>query len=147
MVRELIALGPLPQAGEPVSIASDAFPGYPWLAHGIELREVGAPAALGTYPAWLTTGASDTWAILLHGMAAERTECLRILPMFVEKGHSTLTITYRNDEGMPANPSGYYQFGADEWETWKLPRSMRWQRRPPPLPKSHHLSNPIDPHP
>ena len=116
VVRELIALGPLPRVGEPVRIDRDAFPGNPWLAHGIEFREVGVPADLGTFPAWLTIGESDTWAILVHGKGAERTECLRILPMFVERGHSTLTITYRNDEGAPASPSGYYQFGADEWE-------------------------------
>ena len=116
VVRELIALGPLPQAGEPVRIDRDAFPGDPWLAHGIGFREVGVPAALGTFPAWLTPGDTDTWAILVHGKGAERTECLRILPMFVEQGHSTLTITYRNDEGMPSGPGGYYRFGADEWE-------------------------------
>ena len=116
VVRELIALGPLPQAGEAVRIDRDAFPGDPWLAHGIGFREVGVPAALGTFPAWLTPGETDTWVILVHGKGAERTECLRILPMFVEKGYSTLTITYRNDEGVPASPSGYYQYGADEWE-------------------------------
>ena len=49
-------------------------------------------------------------------MGAERTELLRTLPTFVEHEHPTLTITYRNDEGLPASPSGYYQFGADEWE-------------------------------
>ena len=116
VVRELIELGPLPGEGEPVRIDRDAFPGDPWLGHGIEFREVGVPAALGTFPAWLTPGESDTWAILVHGKGAERTECLRILPLFVEKGHPTLTITYRNDEGVPEGPSGYYQFGADEWE-------------------------------
>ena len=115
-MRELIALGPLSQVEEPVRIDRDAFPGDPWLGHGIEYREVGVPAALGTLPAWLTPGDSDTWAILVHGKGAERTECLRILPMFVELGHSTLTITYGNDEGAPASPGGYYQFGADEWE-------------------------------
>ena len=116
VVRELISLGPLPQVGEPVRIDRDAFPGDPWRAHGIEYREVGVPAALGTFPAWLTPGVTDTWAILVHGKGAERTECLRILPMFAELGHSTLTITYRNDAGAPASPGGYYQFGADEWE-------------------------------
>ena len=116
VVRELIALGPLPDAGEPVRIDRDAFPGDPWVGHGIEFWEVGVQAILGTFPAWLTFGETDTWAILVHGKGAERTECLRILPMFVERGYSTLTITYRNDEGVPASPSGYYQFGADEWE-------------------------------
>ena len=67
------------------------------------------------FPAWLTPGETDTWVILVHGKGAERTECLRILPMFVERGHSTLPITYRNEEGAPASPSGQYQFGADEW--------------------------------
>ena len=116
VVRELIALGPLPEVGEPVRIDRDAFPVDPWLGHGIWFREVGVPAALGTFPAWLTPGETDTWAILVHGKGAERTECLRILPMFVERGHPTLTITYRNDEGAPTSPSGYYQFGVDEWE-------------------------------
>lgn len=86
VVRELIALGPPPQVGEPVRIDRDAFPGNPWLAHGVEFWEVGVPAALGTFPAWRTVGESDTWAILVHGKGAERTECLRILPMFVERG-------------------------------------------------------------
>ena len=116
VVRELIALGPLPAVGAPVRIDRDSFPGDPLAAHGIEFREVGVPAALGTFPAWLTFGESDTWVILVHGMGAERTELLRTLPAFVEHGHPTLTITYRNDEGLPESPSGYYQFGADEWE-------------------------------
>ena len=116
VVRELIALGPLPQEGEPVRIDRDAFPVDPWRGLGIEFEEVGVPTALGTFSAWLTPGDTDTWAILVHGKGAERTECLRILPMFVERGHSTLTITYRNDEGAPEGPSGYYQFGVDEWE-------------------------------
>ena len=116
VVRELIALGPLPGEGEAVRIDRDAFPSDPWLAHGIEFEEVGVPAALGTFPAWQTRGESDTWAILLHGKGAERTECLRILPALVEQGYSTLTITYRNDEGLPLSPSGYYRFGAEEWE-------------------------------
>ena len=116
VVRELIVLGPLPREREPVRIDRDAFPSNPWLSYGIEYEEVGVVAALGTFPAWQTRGESDTWAILVHGKGAERTECLRILPALAEQGYSTLTITYRNDEGLSASPSGYHQFGADEWE-------------------------------
>ena len=116
VVRELIALGPLPRVGELVRIDRDAFPSDPWLGHGIEFQEVGVAAALGTFPAWQTRGGTDTWAILVHGKGAERTECLRILAPLVEQEYSTLTITYRNDEGLPSSPSGHYQFGADEWE-------------------------------
>ena len=55
VVRELIALGPLarrrtpravPQEGEPVRIDRDAFPGAPWLSHGIGFpgsRRAGSP--------------------------------------------------------------------------------------------------------
>lgn len=116
VVRDLITLGPLPAVGASVRIDRDSYPGNPLVAHGIPFQEVGIPAALGTFPAWLTPGTSDIWVILVHGMGAERTELLRTLPAFVEHEHPTLTITYRNDEGLPASPSGYYQFGADEWE-------------------------------
>ena len=116
VVRELIALGPLPRIGDHVRVDSYAYPGDPLVAHGIEFQEVGVRAALGTFPAWLTTGDSDTWVILVHGQGADRREFLRTLPAFVGKGYPTLSITYRNDEGLPSNPKGYYQFGAEEWE-------------------------------
>ena len=116
VVRELIALGPLPSVGDYVHIDRDTYPGDPLVSHGIEFQEVGVPAALGTFPAWMTSGESNTWVILVHGQNANRREFLRIIPMFVEKGYPTLTITYRNDEGLPSNPKGYYQFGAEEWE-------------------------------
>ncbi len=116
VVRELITLGPLPRVGDHVRIDSYAYPGDPLISHGIEFREVGVPAALGTFPAWLTTGESDTWVILVHGQGADRREFLRTLPMFVERGYPTLTITYRNDQGLPSDPEGYYRFGAEEWE-------------------------------
>ena len=116
VVRDLIALGPLPAVGASVRIDRDAFPDDPLAAQGIEFQEVGIPAALGTFPAWRTFGASDTWVILVHGKGAERTELLRVLPTFAEHGYPTLTITYRNDEGLPASPGGDYRYGADEWE-------------------------------
>ena len=116
VVRELNALGPLPSVGAYVRIDSYTYPRDPLVSHGIEFQDVGVPAALGIFPAWMTGGESSTWVILVHGQNADRREFLRILPMFVEEGYPTLTITYRNDEGLPSNPKGYYQFGADEWE-------------------------------
>ena len=116
VVRELTALGPLPLVGDAVRINSSTYPGDPLSAHGIEFREIGIPAILGTFPAWLTLGESDTWIILVHGKGSDRRAFLRMLPMFVEKGYPTLTITYRNDPGLPLSPTGYYQYGADEWE-------------------------------
>ena len=116
VVRELIALGPLPDVGDHVRIDSYTYPVDPFISHGIQFQEVGVPADLGTFPAWLTDGESDTWVILVHGQGADRRELLRILPIFVERGYPTLTITYRNDEGLPSSPRGYYLFGVEEWE-------------------------------
>lgn len=116
VVRELIALGPLPRIGDHVRVHSYTYPGDPLVAHGIEFQEVDVRADLGTFPAWLTTGDSDTWVIFVHGQGADRRESLRTLPVFVGKGYPVLSTTYRNDEGLPSNPKGYYQFGAEEWE-------------------------------
>ena len=116
VVRELIALGPLPGIGDRVRVDSYAYPRDPLVAHGIEFEEVGVPATLGVFPAWQTAGEADTWVILVHGQGADRREFLRTLPMFVGRGHPTLAITYRNDKGLPSDPDGYYRFGAEEWE-------------------------------
>ena len=116
VVRDLVPLGPLPRVGDAVRVESSTYPGDPQTAHGIAFQEIQIPAALGHFPAWFTSGGSDVWVILVHGKGADRREFLRILPTLVEDGYPTLTITYRNDRGLPASPSGYYQFGADEWE-------------------------------
>ena len=116
VVREVGAQGPLPRVGDAVRLDSYVYAGDPLTAHGIEFQEIGIPATLGTFPAWLTLGEKDTWVILVHGKGADRRAYLRMLPMFVEKGYPTLTITYRNDAGLPLSPTGYYQYGADEWE-------------------------------
>lgn len=116
VVRDLIPLGPLPRVGDAVRVESATYPGDPQTAHGITFQEIEVPTALGAFPAWHTVGGSEAWVILVHGKGADRREFLRILPTFVEEGYPTLTITYRNDRGLPVSPNGYYQFGGDEWE-------------------------------
>ena len=59
--------GSLPGVGDRVWIDSCAYPGEPHIAHGTEFQDMGVPAAFETIPAWLTTGESDTTAILLRG--------------------------------------------------------------------------------
>ena len=81
VVRELTALGPLPSVGDTVRISSATYPGDPLSAHGIEFQEIGFPATLGTFPAWLTLGDSDTWVILVHGKGSDRQAFLRMLPI------------------------------------------------------------------
>ena len=116
VTRELTVLSRPPETSAPVLIDPYAYPGDPLVAHGIEFLEVQVSAPLGDFPAWLTDGKSDTWAILVHGQGSIQQQFLRIIPTLVESGYPTLTITYRNDMDVPASPSGYYQFGAEEWE-------------------------------
>lgn len=82
---------------------------------GVRVEEVGIAGPLGDYPAWLDDARRDTWVILVHGNSMSRTDSLRWLPSLADAGYPTLTITYRNDEGAPEDPSGLLRYGESEW--------------------------------
>jgi hypothetical protein len=73
------------------------------------------PTPLGDAPAWFVPGSCSTWAITVHGLGGRREEGLRHLSVFHPAGIPTLLITYRNDDGAPADPTGMYGFGLTEW--------------------------------
>ena len=85
-------------------------------SRGIEYREILLDGPLGTMPAWLTEGESDTWVIFVHGAGADRREALRALPTVIGLGHPTITVAYRNDPGAPESSSGRHGFGRNEWD-------------------------------
>ncbi len=103
-------------AGEKARTTGDAFPGDPQRAHGMAFDDVTVAAPIGDLPAWYVDGDDDTWAIFVHGRTANQTEALRTLPLAVSAGLPSLVISYRNDVGVPEDPTGYYQFGGTEWE-------------------------------
>jgi hypothetical protein len=41
---------------------------------------------------------------------------VRVLPALRNAGYPTLTITYRNDAGVPEDPSGLLRYGLTEWK-------------------------------
>ena len=84
-------------------------------ATGVPSSDVTIPCAGGGCPAWFLPGPGRTWAILVHGKGATRTEPLRALRGVHAAGLPALVISYRNDPGAPADPSGYYRYGASEW--------------------------------
>jgi len=52
---------------------------------------------------------------MVHGKGTSRQEMLRLLSVVHAAGLPALVITYRNDEGQPADSRGQYRYGATEW--------------------------------
>ena len=115
VLREFIAVTGDLGIGDDVRLDSFSLSGTPQVALGLPFVEVGFSSPLGTFPAWFIDGSHETWAIFVHGRAANREEALRMLPTVVELGFPSLVIAYRNDEDAPASPDGFYQFGETEW--------------------------------
>jgi pimeloyl-ACP methyl ester carboxylesterase len=103
-------------AGERVKYEKSAFPGDPGRAFNLPFDDVTYQSPLGPMPAWFVPGYGETWAVMVHGRTATREETLRSLGLVANLGVPVLSIKYRNDEGVLADPSGQYQFGITEWE-------------------------------
>lgn len=102
----------------PQGPADIGYVGDPRAAFGFDFEDVAVRTDLGDAPAWLVPpapAAAKTWAIIVHGIGGRRENGYRFLPTFREAGMPTLLISYRNDEGTPAAPDGFYAFGLSEW--------------------------------
>lgn len=116
VVREYLPIIGNLRSGEMVRVEGNAYPGDPQVAFGMPFEDVSFSSALGEFDAWFVDGSSETWVIFVHGRNASPHEGLRILPTFVELGMPSLLITYRNDEGAPADPDGFHRYGQTEWK-------------------------------
>jgi hypothetical protein len=81
-----------------------------------ELVEVVYESPLGDMDAWHLPAPGTTWVIHVHGLNATPAEPEVLFRPLQEAGYPQLAITYRNDEGQPTDPSGYFQYGSTEWE-------------------------------
>ncbi len=81
-----------------------------------QLEEVSYPSPLGTMDAWYLPAGGTTWVIHVHGKGTTPAEAEPMFAPIQEAGYPQLAITYRNDDLQPQDPSGYYQYGATEWE-------------------------------
>jgi pimeloyl-ACP methyl ester carboxylesterase len=112
VTRQLTVLsGSSPAPGEPAGLRRDAFPD-PATALGTPVREVAYRSDAGEFRAWLSSGGSTTWAVLVHGRGASRAEMLRLMRTTAALGLPSLDITYRRDA---ENGGGLARFGQDEW--------------------------------
>jgi len=115
VTREFSELNGRPKPGTLARMTREVFSTDPLVAHGIPFREVTFAGALSPLGGWLIDG-GDTWVIHVHGRAGDRIEALRSIPAIERSGLSSLAIDYRNDEGVAEDPSGYYLYGATEWQ-------------------------------
>jgi pimeloyl-ACP methyl ester carboxylesterase len=107
--------GEPPDAGEPAELDFRTWPSPP-TSQAVD--DVIVPGELGGFPAWFVPGDAnaETWALLVHGNSMTRLDGARMLPMFEDAGVPSLSITYRNDEGAPEDPSGLLRYGLTEWK-------------------------------
>ena len=82
----------------------------------VEVTPVTFDSPVGDFDAWLIPANGSTWVIHVHGKGATPAEAQHLFAPLRDAGYPQLAITYRNDEGQPSDPSGYYQYGATEWE-------------------------------
>lgn len=101
--------------GMKVALDSKVYFGDPGQARGLPFADVRVPGELGSMPAWLVPGRSDTWAIVVHGINDNPQVGLRILPALRRAGLPSLSITYREDLGAPPSPDGMHHMGLTEW--------------------------------
>lgn len=79
------------------------------------LDEVTYSSDLGDFDAWFLPSFRSLWVIHVHGVGTTPAEAEHLFFPLQDAGYPQLAITYRNDEGQPSDPSGYYQYGATEW--------------------------------
>ena len=84
---------------------------------GLDAEDVTIELPVGPAPAWLmrAPNALATWAIMVHGRGATRSEGLRAVPAAHLLGMNALLISYRNDGDAPYAPDRRYGLGVTEW--------------------------------
>lgn len=114
VVRTLRVLqGRPPQPGTEARLTREGFPRSARRVFGDRVREVEVEGPTRRLPAWFVPGRSRTWAVLVHGGRASRSEMFRLMRTTTETGLPSLDISYREDVD---NGGGRARLGETEWE-------------------------------
>lgn len=81
-----------------------------------EVEQVTYETPLGDMDAWYMPASGSTWVIHVHGLNATPAEPDVLFAALQDAGYPQLSITYRNDQDQPADPTGYFHYGTTEWE-------------------------------
>jgi pimeloyl-ACP methyl ester carboxylesterase len=112
-----VVTGTAPEVGAGAQLDARAYADS--ASAGVRVRDVTVSAPIGDLPAWYvrpSAPARDTWVVIVHGNSMSRLDNVRVLAALRDAGYPTLSITYRNDEGAPEDPSGLLRYGLTEWE-------------------------------
>ncbi|GAA2742739.1 alpha/beta fold hydrolase [Terrabacter aerolatus] len=114
--------GAPPKAGQGVAMERAYYLGDPASTLGLRSRTVTIAGA----PAWFVPAKASVAAvaIFVHGQNGTRADGLRFVAAAHRAGLAALVISYRNDAGAPADPSGRLQYGATEWRD--LDAAVAW---------------------
>ena len=116
--------GRLPAVGQLAALDRSYFLGDPGTALGIPVRDIVVQGPLGPLPAWYFPGPARTFIVAVHGQNGTRKDVLRVIDIVHRMGFPALAVTYRNDLGVPRDPSGYLRYGQTEWSD--IEAAVRW---------------------
>ncbi len=106
-----LTTGQEPTIGQRAAVNSFAYPREPLPP----MQEVTYDGPLGAMTGVYQPGTGSIWAIMVHGKGSSPDEQFRLMRATGALGMPSLAIRYRNDTGVPPDPSGTYGFGATEW--------------------------------
>ena len=85
----------------------------------LDFETVTYTSELGDFPAYLTNDGDKGIVIFVHGFRGDyKREVFAMVrgAEFAENGYRSMIISYRNDRGLPKDPSGIFQYGVTEWK-------------------------------
>lgn len=85
----------------------------------IEYEDIFYQSDIGQFPAYLTSSGDNGVVIFVHGFRGDYSRevfaQLRAKDL-MNMGFRSMIISYRNDRGLPKDPSGIFQYGVSEWK-------------------------------
>jgi len=86
---------------------------------GLDYETIYYQSDLGEFPAYLTNDGDVGIVIFVHGFRGDYSRevfAKMRAGEIVDMGYRSMIISYRNDKGLPKDPSGIYQYGTTEWK-------------------------------